>query len=116
MKSKVAPRSSRVPELAKQIASDITTKGINFKKEFATGLTKEASAPVIGNRVPISDIEMLGDITDHGLGIFEASSNGLIWRVVKTSSGDYLERDDELSAENILVNELMEASAAERRN
>lgn len=99
MKNKIAPRSSRLPDIVKETLEDISEKNISFKRERPKNINKKASVQTPLRKVPITDSSSLGELIECGLGVYKCSS-GEIWRVVKTAEGEFLERDDALSLEN----------------
>lgn len=109
MKTKIAPKSRRVPELAKQVVQDIITNDIKFlKKADEIYKTSSAEAPIESfTKLPLAEKDKLGALVNHGLGVFECSS-GEVWRVIKTAEGEFLERDDELTAEALMLQELLD--------
>ncbi len=107
---KLGPRSCGVTNTVADIAADIAARNLAFKTDYAA-IAKQASSATAPppNKISINDYENLANLNlvDHGLGVFECSK-GQIWRIVKHSDGqDFLERDEELTEENSLVDQLI---------
>jgi len=95
--------------------SDAIIEQLSKTSSWNTGFTPQlpdiASDITAMPVIPIKEAEDSKQFTSNGLGVFTCEANKHIWKLQKDASGEYfLVRDEELSAQEDLIQDLLENS------